>query len=97
MLKKLIIPVAAVFLATIVTGCVITVKERHDYHPDRCYDCHYSWELNKLSVEVTCTEFEITMVSDGYWYKPAGAEDTQKKFHLFKAHDSGTVTGPESR
>lgn len=97
MLKKFVIPVTAVFLATVASGCVITVKENHDHHPDRCYDCHYSWELDKLSVEVTCSEFEITIVSDGYWYKPVGTDDTEKKFHLLAAHESGTVLGPESQ
>lgn len=96
MLKKIIITGVAVIVATLVSGCVITIEERHRHHPDQCYDCHNSWELDRLSVEVTCTEFEITIVSDGYWYKPAGTDDTQKQFHLLPAHDSGTVLGPDS-
>jgi hypothetical protein len=96
MLKKLIITTVADFAAILASGCVITIEERCDRHPDRCYDCHYSWELDKLSVEVTCKEYEITIVSNGYWYKPVGADDTQKKFQLLKAHESGTVLGPDS-
>jgi hypothetical protein len=97
MVKKFVIPVTAVFVATVISGCVITVRESHDHYPDRCYDCHYSWELDKLSAENTCAEFEITMVSDGFWYKPVGTDDTQKKFHLLAAHESGTVLGSESQ
>jgi len=97
MMKRFLIQIVAVFFATTLSGCVITVRESHDHYPDRCYDCHYSWELDRLSGKTTCSEFEITMVSDGFWYKPVGTDDTQKKFHLLKAHESATVLGPESK
>jgi hypothetical protein len=97
MLKKMISTTVAVFIATLISGCVISIEKDHcTRHPDRCYDCHYSWELDKLSAEATCREYEITLVADGYWYKPAGADDTVKQFHLLKAHHAGTVLGPGS-
>jgi hypothetical protein len=84
----------AALVAIVSTGCVIHIREDRHHHPDRCYDCHSSWELDRLSADVQCIEFEITIVSDGYWYKPVGADDSQRKFHLLKAGGTGTIVGP---
>ncbi len=94
MLKKLIIPCLAVFVATLLTGCVISFEKRHHHHPDACYDCHYGYELDRRSVDVTCSEFIITVDAGGYWYRPAGTDVSPAKFHMFKAHDDNTVLGP---
>lgn len=94
MRKVIIITATAALLAMLFSGCVISIRESGHHHPDRCYDCHYAWELDRWDVDVSCAEFEIIIVPDGYWYKPVGADDSQKKFHLLKAHDAGTVLGP---
>jgi len=86
----------AAILAVVFSGCVISIDDHGHHHPDRCYDCHYSWEIDRVSVDIKCAEFEITITSGGYWYKPVGADDSEKKFHLLKAGDSGTILGPEA-
>ncbi len=82
------------FLAAGMAGCVIHLENGGHRHPDECYDCHSSWELDRWRLDVTCIEFEITITTDGYWYKPVGAADSLKQFHLLKVNDGGTVIGP---
>jgi|GEM_PF-3973480 len=94
MRKLITVTALAALLLPSLSGCIITIEGRGGHHPDRCYDCHYAWELNRWAVDVQCAEFEITIVSGGYWYKPIGTDDSQKKFHLLGAHDAGTVLGP---
>jgi len=92
-MKRLIMMATVVLAAGTVMGCVISIEDDH-HHPDRCYDCHNSWELDRVTVGVRCAEFEITVVSSGYWYKPVGTDDTQKQFHLLKAAEPKTIVGP---
>ena len=94
MRRNVMVIATAVLVAIVSTGCVIHVSKDRRHHPDRCYDCHSSWELDRLAQDLQCLEFEITVVSDGYWYKPIGADDSLKEFHLMKAGETGTVLGP---
>ena len=94
MKHRLMIIAAATLFVGSMTGCVLTVEESHHHHPDRCYDCHSSWELDRVAIGVHCTEFEIIVVSGGYWYKPVGASDTERRFHLLKAAEPKTILGP---
>lgn len=87
--------VLAIFSAGSI-GCVISIKDRSHHHPDRCYDYHPAWELERVVGGGQCLEFEITIGDGGYWYQPRGGEETQQQFHLLKADGSGTVVGPES-
>jgi len=88
--------VSAAVAAVALSGCVVSIEECSHHHPDECYDCHSPWEIDRVSVDVRCVEFEITVTTGGYWYKPVGADDSQMKFHLMKAGKAGTILGPEA-